>query len=67
MPDPKKECVLAKVTQFQCKRGKYIVCRPIERLFKQCPGVPSVELVQQGDSYVDIKTHSDVNGLEGGI
>ncbi|KAJ2305608.1 hypothetical protein IWW55_001845 [Coemansia sp. RSA 2706] len=55
-PDPERECVLAKITQYRCKKGDYIVCTPIERLFKRCPGVPAVEMVPVDGTYVDIKS-----------
>ncbi|KAJ2807268.1 hypothetical protein H4R20_001356 [Coemansia guatemalensis] len=54
------ECVLAKITQYECTKGKNIVCKPIERLFKRCPGLPSVELISAGDRFIDIRTHEDI-------
>ncbi|KAJ2159394.1 hypothetical protein GGF46_003058 [Coemansia sp. RSA 552] len=59
-PDPANECVLAKVTQYQCRKGEYIKCRPIQRLFKRCPGMPSVELISDGTRFIDVRTHKDV-------
>ncbi|KAJ1728488.1 hypothetical protein LPJ61_004007 [Coemansia biformis] len=65
--DPKTECVLAKVVQYECQKSDYIVCQPIERLFKRCLGMPSVELVPENGTYVDIRTHQDVASELGGL
>ncbi|KAJ1813694.1 hypothetical protein LPJ75_003081 [Coemansia sp. RSA 2598] len=55
--DPSKECVLAKIVVYTCKKGENaITCRPFERLFKRCPGLPAVELVPGKDSfYVEVE------------
>ncbi|KAJ1880900.1 hypothetical protein LPJ66_011415 [Kickxella alabastrina] len=57
-PDPSKECVLAKIVMYTCKKSDNIVCTPFERLFKRCPGIPAVELVPDSDNFfVNIKDH----------
>ncbi|KAJ2494997.1 hypothetical protein IWW47_004300 [Coemansia sp. RSA 2052] len=56
VPDPSKDCVLLRITQFECVKGDYIVCMPLERLFKKCRGQGSVELVSDGSAYVDVRT-----------
>ncbi|KAJ2009592.1 hypothetical protein GGI04_000315 [Coemansia thaxteri] len=63
MPDPSKDCVLLRIVQYQCAKGDYVVCVPLERLFKKCPGLGSVELVSDGDSFVDVKTLKDLQVL----
>ncbi|KAJ2217473.1 hypothetical protein IW143_003393 [Coemansia sp. RSA 520] len=57
---PEVDCVLAKITQYRCKAGAYIVCKPIERLFKQCSGAPSVEMVVVDGVYTDVRSLSDL-------
>ncbi|KAJ2764097.1 hypothetical protein IWQ57_005305, partial [Coemansia nantahalensis] len=59
-------CVLARIVQFECRKGELITCRPIERLFKRCPGLPSVELVQEDGVFVDVRAHSSAPGNRGG-
>ncbi|KAJ1878411.1 hypothetical protein H4R99_005109 [Coemansia sp. RSA 1722] len=56
-PDASEECVLAKIVMYTCKKGETVItCKPFERLFKRCPGVPAVELVPGKDSfYVEVK------------
>ncbi|KAJ2828472.1 hypothetical protein IWW50_001375, partial [Coemansia erecta] len=54
--DPDRDCVLAKIVQFKCEKGENIVCWPIKRLFKQCPGAPSVEMVSVNGTYIDIRS-----------
>ncbi|KAJ2684402.1 hypothetical protein H4R19_006895 [Coemansia spiralis] len=58
-PAAESGCVLARIVQYQCKKGDYITCRPLERLFKRCPGRPSVELIQEDGIFVDVRTHRD--------
>ncbi|KAI8325981.1 hypothetical protein GQ54DRAFT_295120 [Martensiomyces pterosporus] len=62
-----KECELIKIVQYTCEKSDVVVCKPLVRLFKRCPGVPSVELVQDGDAYIDIKTHEDVFGWKANL
>ncbi|KAJ2397322.1 hypothetical protein GGI05_000699 [Coemansia sp. RSA 2603] len=57
-PDPSRECVLARIIMYTCKKGDdFVKCKPFERLFKRCPGLPAVELVPNSDHvFVDVKS-----------
>ncbi|KAL1918846.1 uncharacterized protein VTP21DRAFT_2868 [Calcarisporiella thermophila] len=41
----KEECRLAEIVQYQCKLvPNKIVCSPFPRLFRICPGKPTIEV-----------------------
>lgn len=50
-----KECVLYRIVQYQCTNSQTVLCEPIKRLFKKCPGQGAVELVPEAGIYTDIR------------
>ncbi|KAJ2456276.1 hypothetical protein EV183_000203 [Coemansia sp. RSA 2336] len=56
--DLAKDCELVKLVQYR-------FCKPFERLFKRCPGVPMVEMVPVNGTCIDIKSLNNLVDWQG--